>query len=541
MRASVDMRRDGHRQKRAWTTAISLVAVCALGAACDSGSSSGPAASSASDGADVNAAAANPIAPGAIDNAVGQIDGMVDELMRTTGTPGMAVAVVHGGKQVYAKGFGVANMATGAKVDADTVFQLASVSKSVGSSVVAAEVTKKAITWDTPIVANLPSFALSDPWVTTHVTVADMYSHRSGLPEHAGDKLESIGYSQQDVLARMRSVPLSPFRATYDYTNFGLTAAAESVAAKSGKDWATLSADTIYTPLGMSSTSSRYSDFISRPDHAIGHIKIDGKWAPTTFQREPDAQSPAGGVSSSVNDMSHWLEMMLGDGTYQGRQIVSPESMVPAISPEIVSNPPAGPADRTGFYGYGFNSSVTADGRTMYSHSGAFSSGAGTNFVAIPSADVAIVTLTNAAPTGAAESLGMQFADLVQYGERRTDWFDLYGPAFEDQSKPFGSLVGVSRPAPSTPTQPLASYAGTYTNGYYGPATVSERDGRLQLSLGPDGRATYPLTHWSGNEFTYSMRDENAEDGSISKVTFDGPAMTVEYYDDEESNGVFTR
>ncbi len=124
------------------------------------------------------------IPSGRIDDAIAKVDGLVGDLMKNTGIPGMAVAIVRGGKAVYAKGFGVRDASKGDgqdnKVDADTVFQLASVSKSVGATVVAHEVTEGVVGWDTPVVSKLPWFALSDPYVTGHVTIADLYSHRSG-------------------------------------------------------------------------------------------------------------------------------------------------------------------------------------------------------------------------------------------------------------------------------------------------------------------------------------------------------------------------
>lgn len=107
------------------------------------------------------------IPAGRIDEAVAKVDGLVAELMKNSGIPGMAVAIVHGGKTLYAKGFGVKDAGKGDgpdnKVNADTVFQLASVSKSVGATVVAHEVTEGAITWDTPVATKLPGFTSSIP------------------------------------------------------------------------------------------------------------------------------------------------------------------------------------------------------------------------------------------------------------------------------------------------------------------------------------------------------------------------------------------
>jgi CubicO group peptidase (beta-lactamase class C family) len=130
------------------------------------------------------------IPAGRIDDAVSKVDGLVSDLMKNTGIPGMAVAIVHSGKTLYAKGFGVKDTSKGDaadnKVDADTVFQMASISKFVGATVVAHEVTDSVVSWDTPVVSKLPWFALSDPYVSSNVTIGDLYSHRSGLPDYAG-------------------------------------------------------------------------------------------------------------------------------------------------------------------------------------------------------------------------------------------------------------------------------------------------------------------------------------------------------------------
>ena len=244
-------------------------------------------------------------------------------------------------------------------------------------------------------------------------------------------------------------------------------------------------------------------------------------------------------MSSSVNDMTHWLAMVLANGTYNGTEIADPKALLPATTPQVVSDRASEPAMRSGFYGYGFNVGTTSAARIQLSHSGAFQLGAGTNFVIIPSADVAIVALTNATPTGVPETLTAEFADLVQFGKVRQDWRKLYQDAFAAMGAPVGQLVGKAPPVNPAPPAPLPSYVGTYRNDYWGPAKVTEADGKLGLSLGPRGDV-WPLTHWDGNTFTFSFVAENSPPGSISKATFDGANLTLEYYD-ENHNGVFTR
>jgi CubicO group peptidase (beta-lactamase class C family) len=484
---------------------------------------------------------AMPLPDNAVDNAVAKLDGLVDDLMKKSGIPGMAVAVVHGGKTVYAKGFGVKDASAADdpknRVDPDTVFQLASLSKSLTSTVVAHQVGTNAISWDTPIVSKLGWFALSDPAVTQMVSVGDMLSHRSGLPDHAGDQLEDLGFDRRTVLERLRQLPLDPFRISYAYTNFGFTAAAEAVAASAGKPWEQLADDAIFGPLGMTSSSYRFADYQTRPDRAVGHIHVDGRYEPR-YVRDADPEAPAGGASASVNDMTRWLAMVLANGRRGDEQVVDEKALLPALSPQIVSSPPSQPAMRSGFYGYGFNVGVTSGARTELSHSGAFELGAGTNFVILPSADVAIVALTNATPAGVPEALTAEFADLVQFGDVREDWYGLYHKVFADMEKPVGSLVGQRPPANPAPAAPLSSYTGTYDNPYWGPARVTEVGAKLMLALGP--KLNVPLTHWDGNVFTFSFVTENAPPGTISKATFAGERLVIEYYD-EQKQGTFTR
>ncbi|OBI83321.1 serine hydrolase [Mycobacterium sp. E740] len=475
---------------------------------------------------------AMPLPENAVDNAVAKLDGMAEDLMKKSGIPGMAVAVVHGGKTLYAKGFGVKNVAAHAdqqnRVDADTVFQLASVSKSLASTVVAHQVGTNAVDWDTPIVSELPWFALSNPVVTPMVSIGDMMSHRSGLPDHAGDMLEDLGFDRRQVLERLRQLPLDPFRISYAYTNFGFTAGAEAVAANAAKPWELLADEVLFRPLGMAATSYRFTDYQARANRAVGHIHVDGRYEPT-YVRDADAESPAGGASSSVNDMTRWLAMMLADGKHDGKQIVDAKALLPAVTPQIVSSRATEPAMRSGFYGFGFNVGSTSAARTEISHSGAFELGAGTNFVILPSADVAIIALTNATPAGVAESLTAQFADLVQFGEVREDWYKLYSGIFAEMAKPVGSLVGKKPPANAAPAAPPSRYVGVYRNDYWGPATVTERDGKLRLGLG--SKLDVPLDHWSGDTFTFSFVSENAPPGTTSTAKFDGDKLTLEYYD----------
>src|SRR5882762_4516054 len=272
-----------------------------------------------------------------VTHAVQELEKLAQKQIQENVVPGIAIAVVFQDKVVYAKGFGVRDVNTKAPVDADTVFQLASVSKSVGSTVVAELVGEGKITWDSKLSTLDPAFAMFDPWVTREITIRDMYAHRSGLPEHAGDLLEEFGFSRAEILHRLRyQHPDSSFRSHYAYTNFGLTEAAAAAAKAYGLDWEGVSKQKLYTPLGMASTSSRYADFVAHTNKALGHVRVDGKWV-QQFKRDPDAQSPAGGVSSSVNDLAKWMRLQLADGKFDGKQIVSEKPLAESHHPHMLT------------------------------------------------------------------------------------------------------------------------------------------------------------------------------------------------------------
>jgi CubicO group peptidase (beta-lactamase class C family) len=477
-----------------------------------------------------------PVPDTQIDAAIARLDTLAHNLMTATGLPGMSVAVVRGHQTVYAKGFGTRIVGENLPVDPDTVFQLASLSKPIGAMVVAHQVGIGTLSWNTPVRAHLPWFALKDPTVSSEVTVGDMYAHRSGLPDHAGDLLEDMGYDQATILERLRYLPLAPFRRSYFYTNFGLTAGAISVANATGLDWATLSERTLYRPLGMTSTSSRYADFLARANRATGHVRRNGQWK-VGFGSMPDAQSPAGGVSASANDMAKWLTMMLGAGVFNGQRLVDNTALTAAISPQAQTHP-AGKGQDAGYYGFGFNVGKRA-GRMSYSHSGGFAAGAATNFVVVPSTGCAIVALTNGFPIGVAETLTAQFFDLVQFGSIKRDWLALYGQALAEMTKPTGSLVGVAPPAAPRPARSLATYTGIYNNDYYGPVNVTEADRSLLLTIGA-APLRLPLSHWDGDTFTFRLVNENAAPGTISNVSFFDDRVNLEYYN-AQGLGTFKR
>ncbi|MGE7390736.1 serine hydrolase [Streptomyces sp. NPDC004126] len=474
----------------------------------------------------------------AVAAAVARLDATIAAGMRRTGVPGVSVAVVHDDEVLYLKGFGLRRTGETAKVDPDTVFQLASVSKPVTTTVIAGALSSPDA-WDKPLGDTLPGFALKDPWVTSHVTPADLLSHRSGLPDHAGDLLEDLGYDRAYILGHLREEPLSPFRSSYAYTNFGFTAAAEAVARDHGVSWQKLSEDTLFKPAGMTRTSTEFSAYANAPDRAYGHAKNpDGTWSPRHV-RDADAQTPAGGTSSTARDMSRWLRLQLNTGTLDGKRVIPADTLTRTRIPEIVSQAQT-PRGVPQFYGLGWNVNYDDAGRLRLSHSGGFELGANTNVTMVPLERLGIVVLTNGSPVGLADSIALDFFDIAEHGKPTADWLGLIAATYEQLNDAVRSDTDYAHPpAGAGPARDDSAYTGTYENPYYGPATVTaDPSGKgLVLSLGPKPMR-FPLTHYDGDTFSFETSGENA--AGRTGVFFSDGTLRIEYLD-QNHLGTFTQ
>jgi CubicO group peptidase (beta-lactamase class C family) len=445
--------------------------------------------------------------------------------------PGLSIAIVHRDEVVFMGAFGVRQVGRPEVVDADTVFQLASVSKPLASTVVSALVSDGQVSWDSRIRDIDPGFALHDELATASVTVRDLFAHRSGLPGNAGNDIEELGFSQGQILQRLRlAKPAYSFRNGYAYSNFGLTEGAVAAARVSDRSWEEAAEEKLYKPLGMNSTSSRYRDFMDRANRAALHVRIDGKWAAFT-RRNADAQSPAGGASSTVRDLAQWLRLLLANGRYEGRQLIEKAALEQTRIPAIVR----GVDPETGtpvFYGLGWNVDYREHG-VEWSHAGAFSAGARTLVHLIPGEQLGVAVLSNAFPTGVPEGIAATFTDLVFAGAPTRDWVahanEIFDTAYKAMMKP--ALAYATPPTSPASALPLSSYIGDYRNDYVGDAKVTDSGASLFLQLGPVGRR-FPLAHFNRDLFVYNPIAETptarmgvnflvGPDGRASEVTIE--------------------
>jgi CubicO group peptidase (beta-lactamase class C family) len=471
-----------------------------------------------------------------VEAALDRLDSLIEDGMTQTGVPGTAVAVVFNDEVVYERGFGVRELGKPEPITPETVFQIASLSKSLSSTLVAAVVGDGTTTWDATIGSLQPDFALADPYVSDQVTIRDMLCHRSGLPAYGGDPLVfTFGYDRDECLRRLRYYALAtPFRSTWAYSNLGFSAGAYAAARAAGESWEDLAEARLFAPLGMTNTSYRFEDFGRRENWAAPHYRTrDGAWELGDLT-DDDAAAPAGGVSSNLRDLTHWLRLHLAGGAFEGQPVVASEPLRETYRPQIVAfSPPDPAAGPTAFYGLGWTVSYDDQGRLEVMHGGDFNSYS-TQATLLPGSGLGILVLCNGGASAVRGAIPKAFLEMVTKGEPSQDWVSAIETSF---AAGLASILATSTPFPqgeppadAAPPLPLNVYTGTFTNTTYGEVSVRDEAGGLVLKYGSNG-VQHRLDPWDRDAFSYLLTGSEgaqlAQFGVLFTVGPEGQADAV--------------
>jgi CubicO group peptidase (beta-lactamase class C family) len=431
------------------------------------------------------------------------LDAYVTKALADWALPGVAVAVVRGDSVVYAKGFGVRELGKTAPVTAQTVFAIGSTSKAFTTTALGMLVDAGKITWDDPATKHLPGFQLHDPYVTRELTVRDLITHRSGLSR--GDRTwASSGFSRAEVLRRVRFLePSWSFRSTYGYQNIMYLAAGTIVERVAAQRWDDFMRDRFFTPLGMRHSTTSITTLGSLPDVATPHERIKGVYTPVEWMNI-DNIGPAGSINSSVHDMAQWIRLQLGNGTYAGKKLVEPRTIKETHTPQMalrMSEQEEKLYPMTNLTAYGMGWSLRDyHGRKMVSHGGAIR-GMRAAVTLIPEERIGVVALTNGPQTSFPAALANRAIDLY-LGLPDHDWSALMlAQVKEGEQRAIAEQTKREndRAKGTSPSQPLARYAGTYADSMYGDIAVTLAGQSLVARFGPE--YVGELTHWHYDTF----------------------------------------
>lgn len=439
-------------------------------------------------------------------------------------TPGAAIAVVKDGRVVFAKGYGVRTLGDTARVDAHTLFQIASNTKAFTTAALAILVDQGRLAWDDPVTKFLPGFQLYDPYVTREFTVRDLVTHRSGLGLGAGDLLWFHSqYSRADIAYRIRyAKPVTSFRSAYAYDNVLYIVAGELLAAAALTSWDDFVTRRILAPLGMGETGTTIAFFTSSRNAATPHAVEHG-----TLQVVPidsvDNTAPAGGIVSNVTDLAKWLVCRLDSGRYAGgrlfkerqaRDMWSGQTILPISDPE----PPLA-ALRPNFAEYGLGWRLRDyQGRKTVSHTGGLA-GMTSQITLVPAEKLGVVVLTNSESDLMAALTYRLLDDFLGTPRPRTDWVAAFAQVAAHDARQADSVVAASRATRdslSKPSLPLERYAGHYRDDLYGDADVEFTGGHLVLRFAHSPAFVGDLEHWQHDSFIAHWRAKHLEDAYVT-------------------------
>jgi CubicO group peptidase (beta-lactamase class C family) len=456
------------------------------------------------------------------------LDAYVARAMKMWKVPGVAIGIVRNDSVIYAKGYGVRSIKSDTPVDAHTLFAIGSNTKSFTAAAIAMLVTEGKMSYDDPVTRFLPWFQLYDPWVTREVTIRDVLAHRIGL-----GRQEALWYgtslSRDEVLRHVRFLaPSFSFRAHFGYSNLMYIAAGQAAAAAAGTSWDTLIHDRIFVPLGMTGSNTSVRALGGQADVATPHI-LEHDTLFTVPYRNVDNVAPAGAINSNVADMTHWLRFQLADGVYDGKRLVGKEPFRENHLPQTIIGGGWNPDAKEQLslsISYGFGWAVTDYRRhTYWEHTGGID-GMLSMMALFPEQHLGIVILTNSQSANVTSPIAQWIADRELGITPVRDWSEemhraaMQGQASEDSMQ---RADAAKRELHTTPSLPLAAYAGTYGDSAYGDLAVTMKNGHLTLQR---GELVAQLTHWHHDVFQAEWTSRTM---GTTFVTFAvGPENTVE-------------
>ena len=458
--------------------------------------------------------------------------------MRTFEVPGIALAIVKDDTVVVAKGYGVRRLGDPAPVDARTLFGIASNTKAFTATALGLLVEDGKIEWDDRVIRYLPSFAMWDPYVTRELTVRDLLVHRSGFGLGAGDLLwwpEST-YNRKEIAGRLRFIPpATSFRAAYAYDNVLYLVAGELIEAVSGQSWEDFVTSRILRRVGMTGTNVRHSAAGTGGNVAATHARVDGSVRPIR-PFESDNTNPAGGINSCAEDMAKWMRVQLSGGALaDGSRLFSQATarqLTTIVTPIPIGDAPEElPQLRANFNGYALGFGIRDyRGHKVVTHTGGLP-GYVSRVMMTPDSKLGVTVLTNQESSEAFDSIAFWILD--HYLEAPTfDWIDGYKRMLDRiraRTQAVETQAAASRHADSRPSLPIANYAGTYRDAWYGDVDITAENGKLTLRFTHTPALVGPLEHWQYDTFIARWRDRELRadafvtfalrpDGSIDQV-----------------------
>ncbi len=456
------------------------------------------------------------------------LDAFIEAGMAQWGIPGLAIAVVKDDRVVLERGYGVLEVGKPERVDAHTLFGIASVSKAFNAAALGILVDEGLIRWDDPVVKHLPEFRLYDPYVTQTVTIRDLLAHRVGIGRMTGNRITWMPHRERsELIHRIRHLgPELTFREGYVYSNVLYMVAGEIIPAVTGQSWGDFVTERIFRPLGMTRSNTSITQIREGDNAAWPHQEIEGEVVPIA-RRNFDNVGPSASINSSVAELTAWMRLHLGTpGQVDGVRLLD-AGTVREMHRAQVHLGDGGLAAPLASYGLGWRLS-THEGRRTSQHGGA-TDGMNTTLLLVPEENLGVVVVTNTFNTfmnALANRVVDRFLGVDDRPWDQAVW-QSHQAAF-NRAQAQRDSIHAARIPDAPPSGPLQDFTGVYYDSLYADARVRLEDGALVLEFWDDATQTLKLEPWHFDTFRGSwinpaQREKfvwftRGEDGSVDAL-----------------------
>ncbi len=445
-----------------------------------------------------------------------ELDAIATEAMAEWKVPAVTLAVVQDGETTLLKAWGQRDVEAGLPATPQTQFLICSITKTFTATALAVLVDQGRLDWTRPVRDYIPEFRLQDPVATERVTVRDLLCHQSGLPRHDWIWIPA-DLSPNEMMLALRHLELArDIRTEFQYNNLAYNVAglvAERVSGQSYEAFVrTQLTDKLRMPVGFSAAEHEGAE-----DAAVPYLveRDDERMRSKFF---PITTTAAGAITTSVEALANWMKFLLAEGTFEGRQLLSPELIREMQMPRVHETGREFDEFGHGHYGLGFRSNAYR-GEPVSGHTGGWL-GWSTQMRLVPERKLGIAVFTN---TGANPIQGILINRVHDHisGKEPVPWLDRFRDMrrktlaqvkSDDQAKP------ATRRPNTKPSHDLADFCGAYEHPAYGRVVITQDGDSLHWAW-RSTHARLSHKHYDLFQLPYVFGELNPDDMVVTFAT----------------------
>lgn len=427
------------------------------------------------------------------------LDAYFAKMVKDWDLPSASIGIVKDGELVFTGNYGVLEIGKNVGPDENTLYAIASNSKAFTSAIIGMLVQEGSLNWDDKVKTYLPYFAVYDEWVSEHVTIRDLLSHRVGLGTFSGDNIwYKSDKSAEEIIKCIKYVPKAyDFRAGYGYSNLMYITAGEIIKTVTGKSWGENVHERIFKPLGMTRSITSLKQLEDIGNYASPHKRTEDKNTVIDWV-DWEEVAATGGIVSSVSDVSKWMIFNMDHGIHNQDTLLTPSTRNIMWTPHNnfrVDHTAKNDFGRQ-FSGYGLGWGLSDyHGKMRVSHTGGFD-GMITAVTMIPSENLGVVVLTNG--TKSPITPATYYALDHYLGMESKDWSSIYLNRINSYAKNDTRIADrkEARVLNTTPTIEEDKILGDYHSDLVGKISIVKKGEELKLQFEHHPLLSAGLSHW---------------------------------------------